>query len=190
MATTDTSEKGLEALIVRQLTGQPESPNTPANTAQSPAGHYVVGGYVQGQPTDYNRDVALDVAKLLEFLEATQPEIVGTLELKQDGIKRTQFFHRLQGEIAKRGVIDVLRKGVSHGPAHVDLYKFLPTPGNASSAENFTKNIFSVTRQLRYSNDEAARSLDMAIFINGLPVATFELKNSLTKQTVLRPNEN
>jgi type I restriction enzyme R subunit len=66
----------------------------------------------------------------------------------------------------------------------VDLYKFLPTPGNMASAENFAKNIFSVTRQLRYSNDEAARSLDMAIFVNGFPVATFELKNSLTKQTV------
>ena len=71
-----------------------------------------------------------------------------------------------------------------HGPAHVDLYKLLPTPGNASAAENFGKNIFSVTRQLRYSNDEAQRSLDVAIFINGLPVMTFELKNSLTKQTV------
>lgn len=53
-----------------------------------------------------------------------------------------------------------------------------------SAAENFAKNIFSVTRQLRYSNDKSQRSLDMVIFINGLPVLTFELKNSLTKQTV------
>lgn len=184
MATTDTSEKGLEALIVRHMTGQPAPVDTLANTAQSPIDHYRVGGYVQGSPADYNRDVALDIAQLLAFLQATQPKIVETLELAQDGIKRTQFLHRLQGEIAKRGVVDVLRKGVSHGPAHVDLYKFLPTPGNASSADNFAKNIFSVTRQLCYSNDETARSLDMAIFINGLPVATFELKNSLTKQTV------
>ncbi|CAD6532356.1 hypothetical protein LMG28727_02926 [Paraburkholderia kirstenboschensis] len=164
MATTDTSEKGLEALIVRDLcTG---------------------GGYVQGQPTDYNRDVAVDVAQLLSFLQATQPKAVETLELADEGIKRTQFLHRIQGEIAKRGVVDVLRKGVGHGPVHVDLYKLLPTPGNVSAAENFGKNIFSVTRQLRYSNDESQRSLDMAIFINGLPVMTFELKNSLTKQTV------
>jgi len=184
MQTTDTSEKGLESLIVRHLTGQPAPMDVPANIAQSPVGHYAVGAYVQGQPGDYNRDVALDVVQLLAFLQATQPKIVETLELEQDGIKRTQFLHRLQGEIAKRGVVDVLRKGVSHGPAHVDLYKFLPTPGNTTAAENFEKNVFSVTRQLRYSNDETARSLDMAIFINGLPVATFELKNSLTKQTV------
>ncbi len=164
MATTDTSEKGLEALIVRDLCTS--------------------GGFVPGQPTDYNRDVAVDVVQLLAFLQATQPTVVTALELASEGIKRTQFLHRLQGEIAKRGVVDVLRKGVSHGPAHVDLYKLLPTPGNVSAAENFAKNIFSVTRQLRYSNDESQRSLDMAIFINGLPVLTFELKNSLTKQTV------
>lgn len=184
MATTDTSEKGLESLIVRQLTGQPVPADVPVNTAQSPVGHYAVGGYIQGTPGDYNRDVALDTVQLLAFLQATQSGVVETLELAQEGIKRTQFLHRLQGEIAKRGVVDVLRKGVSHGPAHLDLYKFLPTPGNASSYENFGKNIFSVTRQLRYSNDETQRALDMAIFINGLPVATFELKNSLTKQTV------
>lgn len=183
MQPTDTSEKGLEALIVRHLTDRP-SAAVPESTAQLAPGSYAAGGYVQGQSADYNRDLALDVPKLLEFLAATQPRIVESLELAYDGIKRTQFLHRLQGEIAKRGVVNVLRKGVDHGPAHVDLYKFLPTPGNAASEENFARNIFSVTRQLRYSNDEAARSLDMAIFINGLPVATFELKNSLTKQTV------
>lgn len=184
MAPTDTSEKGLEARIIKRLTGQQSPAAAADNAVQSRMGYYSVGGYQPGQPSDYNRDVALDVVKLLAFLQATQPKIVETLELAQDGIKRTQFLHRIQGEIAKRGVVDVLRKGVSHGPVHVDLYKFLPTPGNASSAENFAKNIFSVTRQLRYSNDETARSLDLAIFINGLPVATFELKNSLTKQTV------
>jgi len=114
----------------------------------------------------------------------TQPKQVEALALGQEGIKRTQFLHRLQGEVAKRGVVDVLRKGVSHGPAHVDLYKVLPTPADPASYENFDKNIFSVTRQLRYSNDDTQRSLDMAIFINGLPLITFELKNSLTKQTV------
>lgn len=149
MITTDTSEKGLEVLIVRHLTGQQNPATAADNAVQSSVGYYSVGGYQPGQPGDYNRDVALDVVKLLAFLQITQPKVVETLELEQEGIKRTQFLHRIQGEIAKRGVVDVLRKGVSHGPAHVDLYKFLPTPGNTSSAENFAKNIFSVTRQLR-----------------------------------------
>lgn len=163
MTTTDTSEKGLEILIVSDLCNN---------------------GYEQGKSANYNRDVAVDVVQLLSFLQATQPIAFTALELGNEGIKRTQFLHRLQGEITKRGVVDVLRKGINHGPEHLDLYKLLPTPGNVSAAENFSKNIFSVTRQLHYSNDESQRSLDMVIFINGLPVLTFELKNSLTKQTV------
>ena len=184
MKPTDTSEKGLETLIVRHLAGISEHTSATVNTAADRQAVYAPGGYVLGRASDYNRDVAVDVVQLLSFLQATQPKAVETLELANEGIKRTQFLHRIQGEIAKRGVVDVLRKGVGHGPVHVDLYKLLPTPGNASAAENFGKNIFSVTRQLRYSNDESQRSLDVAIFINGLPVMTFELKNSLTKQTV------
>ena len=181
MKHADTSERWFEARVVRSLTGvpQPEYSHELAPTDFA-ATH---NGYVQGKPTDYNRDVALDVTQLLAFLQATQPKAVDTLELAADGIKRTQFLHRLQGEITKRGVVDVLRKGVSHGPVHVDLYKLLPTPGNAAAADAFGKNIFSVTRQVRYSND-SGNELDLAIFINGLPVLTFELKNSLTKQTL------
>lgn len=184
MTPTDTSEKALEALIVRHLTGVSESPQAAGQTAGEALAAYAPGGYVLGRAADYNRDVALDVVQLLAFLQATQPTVVAALELGQEGIKRTQFLHRIQGEVSKRGVVDVLRKGVSHGPAHVDLYKLLPTPGNASAAENFGKNVFSITRQLRYSNDESQRALDLGVFINGLPVLTFELKNSLTKQTV------
>jgi type I restriction enzyme R subunit len=183
MKPTDTSEKGLEQLIVRHLAGISEYPPVPANTVQEPVSVYAPGGYVLGRASDYNRDVALDTVQLLAFLQATQPKAVETLELAAEGIKRTQFLHRVQGEIAKRGVVDVLRKGVSHGPVTVDLYKLLPTPGNASAAEAFGKNIFSITRQVRYSND-SGNELDLVIFINGLPVLTFELKNSLTKQTV------
>ena len=187
MKPTDTSEKELERLIVRHLAGISEHPPMPVNAvAQTPA-VYAPGGYVLGRACDYNRDVALDTVQLLAFLQATQPRAVETLELAADGIKRTQFLHRLQGEITRRGVVDVLRKGVSHGPVHVDLYKLLPTPGNAAAVDAFGKNIFSVTRQVRYSNStgsDGGNELDLVIFINGLPVLTFELKNSLTRQTL------
>lgn len=184
MKTTDTSEKGLESLIVRHLTGLSEPAQESGQTAGEPVPVYALGGYALGNAADYNRDLAMDVPKLLAFLQDTQPKPFAVLGLGEEGTKRTQFLHRLQGEIAKRGVVDVLRHGVSHGPAHVDLYKVLPTPADPASAENFKKNIFSVTRQLRYSNDETQRSLDMVVFLNGLPLVTFELKNSLTKQTV------
>lgn len=183
MKPTDTSEKGLEQLIVRHLAGISEQPQAQGWAAGEAGAMYAPGGYVLGRASDYHRDVALDVVQLLAFLKATQSTVVTELELANEGIKRTQFLHRIQGEIAKRGVVDVLRKGVSHGPAHVDLYKMLPTPGNLAAADAFDKNIFSVTRQVRYSND-SGNALDLVIFINGLPVLTFELKNSLTKQTL------
>lgn len=182
MKPSDTSEKALEQLIVRHLAGNSE-PSPVSTDTLGPVAVYASGGYVLGRASDFNRDLALDTAQLLAFLQTTQPDAAETLELAHEGIKRTQFLHRLQGEITKRGLVDVMRKGVSHGPVTIDLYKLLPTPGNAMAAEAFGKNIFSVTRQVRYSND-SGHELDLVIFINGLPVLTFELKNSLTKQTV------
>ncbi len=165
MKPTDTSEKGLESIIVASLVDE--------------------AGYVQGDPKDYDREHAVDLAKLLQFIAASQPETHEVLGIDEEGPKRTQFLHRLQGEIARRGVVDVLRGGIKHGPAHIDLFYGTPTPGNVKAADQFAANIFSVTRQLRYSSVETALALDMAVFINGLPIATFELKNKLTKQTVM-----
>ena len=163
-AVSDTSEKGLEALIVGYLVDE--------------------SGYVQSEPDDYDRDHAVDTSKLMEFLSATQPKTVEAIGIEEDGPKRLQFLHRLQGEVAKRGVIDVLRKGIKHGPAAIDLFYGTPTHGNTRAEELFRANIFSVTRQLRYSKDGTQLALDLATLINGLPIATFELKNRLTKQTV------
>src|SRR2546427_9909579 len=73
---------------------------------------------------------------------------------------------------------------LKHGPHHLDLFYGTPSPGNTKAAERYGQNRFSVTRQLRYSRDETQRALDLGLFINALPVASFELKNSLTKQTV------
>jgi type I restriction enzyme R subunit len=165
MPTTDITEKGLEGLIVNSLC-----------SAES--------GYVPGDPKDYDRDHAIDLTKLIAFLQETQPKIVEKLGLMEDGPKRASFLARLQGEVAKRGVIDVLRHGVKHGPENVDMFYLTPSPENPKAVQLFAANIFSVTRQLRYSKDETKLALDLCIFINGLPVATFELKNLLTKQTV------
>jgi type I restriction enzyme, R subunit len=182
MPTSDTSEKGLESLIFATLTGYPGVPSPAGGGLREPV---VPGaGYRPGDPADYDRDHAVDLAKLLGFLRVTQPEAVEQLGLAEDGPKRQQFLGRLQGEIAKRGVVDVLRKGVRHHSDTVDLFYGTPSPGNVKAAERFAANVFSVTRQLRYSKDEAQNALDLVLFINGLPVATFELKNRLTKQTV------
>jgi len=184
MPTTDTSEKGLERLIVEALAGvSPEAGATHTGVAEA---HTPWGGagYVEGDSRDYDRDHAVDLAKLRAFVQATQPQAFAALHLAEDCPARTQFLHRLQGEIAKRGVIDVLRHGVKHGATQLDMFYGTPTPCNVKAEERFNANIFSVTRQLRYSKDETQLALDLCLFINGLPVATFELKNRLTKQTV------
>ncbi len=182
MPTTDTSEKGLESLIVSALTGQPVSDTLPA--ARDGRASYSSVSYVRGDSRDFDRDYALDLAKLLDFLQATQPDVVEQFDLTTDTIKRRRFLARLRDEITRRGIIDVLRKGIRHGPAAVSLFYGTPTPGNVQAAERYAANVFSVTRQLHYSKDETQLSLDLCLFINGLPVATFELKNNLTKQTV------
>jgi type I restriction enzyme R subunit len=161
---TDTSEKGLEALIVGQLT----------------AG----GGWLAGRPQDYDRSYAIDLVQLSEFIAATQPELREALDLDNDSPTRQKFLARLQGEITKHGVIAMLRHGVKHGPHIIEVFFGTPTPGNIKAEERYAANRFSVTRQLRYSSDETLNALDLGLFINGLPIATFELKNSLTKQTV------
>ena len=182
--TTDTSEKGLETLIVNYLTGTNGLPaSSGKKVAEPPADYLAEKKYLSGNAKDYDRDHAVDTIQLLSFLNATQPKIVEQFALDTEGAKRSQFLARLQGEITKRGVIDVLRNGIKHGPASAVLFYGTPSADNKKAVGLYNKNIFSVTRQLRYSKDETLLALDLCIFLNGLPVATFELKNNLTKQT-------
>ncbi len=182
--TTDTSERGLERLICTALTGSACDPGkVPVNTVgERPAAY--PPRWICGRAEDYDREYCVDLAQLSAFLRETQPEAVEALDLDHEGPTRRKFLARLQGEITKRGTIDVLRHGLKHGAHHLDLFYGTPSPGNAKAAERYAANRFTVTRQLRYSRDETQRALDLGLFINGLPVATFELKNSLTKQTV------
>lgn len=182
---TDTSETGLERLICIALTGSPCDPGTvQTGVAGESSAPYGGSGWIGGDPNDYETEYCVDLVQLRAFLRATQPKVAEALDLDQDSPTRHKFLARLQGEISKRGVIDVLRRGVKHGPYHIDLFYGTPSPGNTAAAERYAQNRFSVTRQLRYSRAESHRALDLCLFINGLPVATFELKNSLTKQTV------
>ena len=164
MAFTNTKESGLEALIVKWLVDQ--------------------NGYEQGTNADYNREYAVDETRLFRFLQDTQPDALEKLGVFKSDMKKKQFLNRLQGEIAKRGIIDVLRNGVKIYPANLIMFYLTPTENNAKAKEMFEKNIFSVTRQLQYSMDATRLALDICLFINGLPVTTFELKNQLTKQDV------
>ena len=162
MAFTNTKESGLESLIVKWLVEQ--------------------NGYEEGTNADYNKEYAVDETRLFRFLGDTQPREMDKLGVFKSDAKKRQFLNRLSGEIAKRGIIDVLRNGVKVYPADLIMFYLTPTENNEQARIMYEKNIFSVTRQLRYSQDAGKLALDVCLFINGLPVITMELKNQLTKQ--------
>ena len=181
--TTDTSEAGLERLICIALTGDScEPPTSPTAAEESKPWGGV--GWHPGDFHHYDREFCVDLPQLAAFLRETQPRAAESLCLSENGPTRRRFLARLQSEINKRGTIDVLRHGIKHGPLHLDAFYGTPSPGNEQAKVRFGQNRFTVTRQLRYSRDETQLALDIALFINGLPVLTFELKNNLTKQTV------
>lgn len=162
MIFTNTKESGLETLIVNWLVEKNK--------------------YEEGKNVDYNKSHAVDETRLFRFLQDTQPREMDMLGVFKSDTKKRQFLNRLSGEIAKRGIIDVLRKGVKVYPADLIMFYMTPTENNIQAKIMYEKNIFSVTRQLHYSQDATKLSLDLCIFINGLPVITMELKNQLTKQ--------
>lgn len=163
MVFTDKTEKGFETIIVNWLVEQ--------------------NGYEQGTNDDYNKEYTVDETRLFRFLNDTQPKEMAKLGVNNSDQKKRQFLNRLSGEIAKRGIIDVLRNGVKAYPADLIMFYFTPTENNENSKQMFEKNIFSVTRQLRYSIDASKLALDLCLFINGLPVVTIELKNHFTGQS-------
>ena len=157
---TDTSEKGLETLIVRYMTGSDGLPPAAlVGTGSAPTTdiasrpHAPLGGtgYLAGSPKDFDRAHALDVYQLFAFLRATQPDAFKKLAMQdaQDvkDINRIRFLTRLSSEIGKRGVIDVLRKGIEHHSAgHFDLFYGTPSAGNAQAQALHAQNRFVVTR--------------------------------------------
>lgn len=164
MQFSNTKEDGLETIIVDWLVKH--------------------NGYEQGTNADYNKEYAIDETRLFRFLADTQPDEMEKLAVFKSEQKKRTFLNRLQGELAKRGIIDVLRNGIKVYPADLIMFYLTPNENNDTAKALYAKNIFSVTRQLRYSIDAGKLALDLCIFINGLPVITFELKNQLTKQNV------
>lgn len=164
MVTTNTRENGFETLIVDWLVNQNK--------------------YEQGKNDNYNKDYAIDELRLFRFLMDTQPDKVAQLHIMDSSLEKSKFFTRLNEKLRTDGVIDLLRKGFRYKHLMFTLFYVIPSEGNRDAAELYNKNIFSVTRQLMYSKSNPRLALDMAIFLNGLPIITFELKNQLTKQNV------
>lgn len=164
MPATDIREKEFETMIVEWLVSQ--------------------NGYEQGTNGDYNKDFAVDEVRLFRFLHDTQPQKMAQLHLDERPNERRAFLTRLSDKLSSDGVIELLHKGFRYKHLVLDLLYVLPSEENPAAVALFDKNIFSVTRQLMYSKENTKLALDFIVFINGLPIASFELKNQLTKQNV------
>lgn len=143
------------------------------------------GGYFKGIPADFSREYAMDNALLFRFLRESQPKEWDKLVSKHGAVNaEINFLKRLHKDLDTHGMLHLLRKGIVDAPAKFDLVFFQPASGmNQTDAENYKRNILSITRQVRYSLKNE-NSIDVVLFVNGLPVATLELKNPITGQTV------
>lgn len=134
--------------------------------------------------TDYDKATTFDKELLFEFLRASQGDKLARLEDIYGDALEERVVRRIDEEIAKRGVIDVLRKGVEEGPVRLEFIFLKPTTTLNPDVERlYRTNIFSITRQVKFSQN-TEQSIDMVIFVNGLPIITAELKNEITSQNV------
>ena len=186
--TTGLTENALERRIIAILTGAANPDDGGGGAVNDAPGPAYGAGWQPGDPADYDREYGVDVRQLAAFLQATQPEAAAALDLGPGAPEtatpaRRQFLARLHQEISEKGTAAVFRNGLKHRQHRLDLYYTRATPGNAAAAARHRQNRFTAVRQLHYSAAQPRLSLDLALFVNGLPVATFELKNRLTGPT-------
>lgn len=164
---TNTRENGFETLIVDWLVNH--------------------NHYEQGNNDDYNQEYAIDETRLFRFLLDTQKPYMDELRILESETEKKKFLDRLSKKLSDSGVVEVLRKGFKYKHRTLELYMVLPSEGNHDAQILYDKNIFSVTRQLQYSKEYGRLALDLAVFINGLPIMTFELKNRSRSRTSRMP---
>ena len=181
MNTSKTNEQAFEALIEKALVGSTHEERTASGQndveAQSPNAQQ----YYWGQPKDMDKKLVIDLRRLWAFLESTQHEVLK--EYKGKDLK-SELPKRISKDIETFGVIKVLREGVDVDNIHLSL--FYPKPSAADSETSklkYAQNQFSLTRQQTFSVSNPGLEIDMVLFVNGLPIFTFELKNPWTHQT-------
>ena len=184
MSPSTTTEAALEASIERFLSGGVTGDTPASGAAEEDPGAYggKGAGYARGLSKDFDAEFALDTAKLWEFLEGTQADELAKLHYKPDW--KRQVIERLHRKLKKDGILSVLKKGLDVNNVHLELlYRQPYNDLNPVVTAKFESNIFSVTRQIYFSTTDQ-ESVDMVLFINGLPIATIELKNPWTGQNV------
>ena len=183
----DVSEKNLEQTIEAVLlAGGPDTYHGGTGvTAEFPETFdYAPGGYRKRKAEDYDRALCLDPGTALDFIYATQPKEWEKFKKQHGAEAKDRLLKRLSSEIHKRGTLDVFRKGIKSDGCKFQLAYFKPSSGlNEALQTLYQANLFTVIRQLKYSQ-KSENSLDLVLFLNGIPIFTAELKNPFTGQNV------
>lgn len=142
------------------------------------------GSYRQGRPEDFHRQFAINPEEVFDFLQTTQKVEWDKITSIHKEKTKTNLINRLVKELDLHGCLHVLRKGFTDYGITFRMAFFKPeTSLNAAAQERYDGNILTITRQVRYSLKNE-NELDLVLFLNGIPVATAELKNQFTGQTV------
>jgi type I restriction enzyme R subunit len=183
----DISEKNFEAAIERVLLeGTGPAATGGEGYAGLPGAWYenAPGGYRRIAPEEYDRALCLIPEGVLHFIYATQPKEWEKFTKQHGAEARDRLLRRLASEVKTRGTLEVLRKGIKSDGCSFRLAYFRPSSGlNEEVKKLYEANLFAVVRQLKYS-ERNDKSLDVVLFLNGLPIFTAELKNPLTGQNV------
>lgn len=182
---SNTTEQALEASIEKTLTGTCiEEMVGKVSDMVSPGYSGTHLGYLSGAPSDFDMQYALDKRYFWQFLEKTQNDELAKLKKHNPSDWQRKLLERFDRLIKKHGLLHLLKKGVSVDDAHFNLmYPAALASSSAAVAQRFSENLFSCTRQVRYSLANPLQEIDMVLFINGIPIITLELKNAWTGQT-------
>lgn len=142
------------------------------------------GGYEKGDPRQFDRTLALDTQTLLTFIQTTQPKAWKQYTITYGDKSETQFIRRITDEINRHGLLKILRTEIADRGLRFKLVYWKPeTTINTETSRLYEQNILHCTRQLHYS-PSSENSIDIVLFINGIPVISLELKNQFTGQNV------
>lgn len=181
MPISKTNEQALESAIEKSLTGSCREEINDDNSSLHEDGLPYGDKFYMGSSNDFNANFAIDEVRFWSFLNSTQKEELDKLK-RNDNWKRV-ILERFDRLVKLHGLLSLLKKGLDVDDAHFVLMYPAPLASSSVSVkDNFKKNQFSITRQIRYSVDRPTDEIDMLIFINGLPIATIELKNHWTGQ--------
>jgi type I restriction enzyme R subunit len=189
-----TFEETIESILLRY--GPDAYPGDASGVQETvlPFGGAAPRGYRRRSPEEYDRALCLIPRDVLDFVPATQPKEWQSLKEHHGTEVKDRFLKCLSQEVERRGALDVLRNGIKDSGCKFRLAYFRPASAlNEELQRLHAANLFAVVRQLRYSDLPAApaaqagksgKSLDLLLFLNGIPLFTAELKNPLTGQTV------